>query len=89
MNRQPDLQNAFLHGHLKETIFIEPPPGFTDPAFPNHVCQLKHALYGLKQAPIAWFERLPLFLIHLGYSCGKADSSFFFFFVLNSQYGKF
>jgi len=34
-------------------------------------------VYGLKQTPRAWFDRFNLYLLHLGFKCSKADSSFF------------
>uniref|UniRef100_A0A2N9HKD0 Uncharacterized protein n=1 Tax=Fagus sylvatica TaxID=28930 RepID=A0A2N9HKD0_FAGSY len=55
------------------------PPGYIDPRFPNHVCQLKKALYGLKQAPRAWFQRFSSFLLQLGFYCSRADTSLFVF----------
>ena len=73
--RQLDIKNAFLHGHLKETVYMERPPGFIDSTFPDCVCLLKKSLYGLKQAPRAQFDRLSQFLLHLGFYCSKADSS--------------
>jgi hypothetical protein len=36
--RQIDIQNAFLHGFLSEKAFMQQPPGYEDPNYPDHVC---------------------------------------------------
>uniref|UniRef100_A0A2N9HRT6 Uncharacterized protein n=1 Tax=Fagus sylvatica TaxID=28930 RepID=A0A2N9HRT6_FAGSY len=82
--RQLDVKNAFLNGTLTEHVYMEQPPGYIDPRFPHHVCHLKKALYGLKQAPRAWFQRFSSFLLTLGFSCSRADTSLF---VFHQQFG--
>ena len=37
---QMDVKSAFLNGPIQELVFVEQPPGFEDPKFPNHVYEL-------------------------------------------------
>ncbi|GAA0168152.1 transmembrane signal receptor [Lithospermum erythrorhizon] len=77
--RQIDIQNAFLHGTLDETVYMVQPPGFVDERYPNYACKLHKSLYGLKQAPRAWFNCLQEFLLSYGFLQSKADTSLFVF----------
>jgi hypothetical protein len=77
--KQVDVSNAFLHGHLQETVHMTQPPGFVNPLYPDAVCLLKKALYGLKQAPRAWYHRLSSCLLELGFQGSKSDSSIFIY----------
>ena len=71
------MNNAFLQGFLTETVYMEQPSGFINPAHPNHVCKLHRSIYGLKQAPRAWFSRLSSYLVTLGFVGSKSDTSLF------------
>ena len=75
---QMDVKSAFLNGELEEEVFIEQPPGFIDPSFPNHVYRLDKTLYGLKQAPRAWYETLAQFLLENGFTRGTIDKTLFY-----------
>ncbi|XP_019155248.1 PREDICTED: uncharacterized protein LOC109152129 [Ipomoea nil] len=75
---QLDVHNAFLNGHLAETVYMKQPPGYEDPTHPDHVCLLQRSLYGLKQAPRAWFKRLHDFLLTASFASSKTDVSLFY-----------
>nr|GEX42159.1 zf-CCHC domain-containing protein/DUF4219 domain-containing protein/UBN2 domain-containing protein [Tanacetum cinerariifolium] len=54
---QMDVKTTFLHGSLKEDVYVCQPEGFIDANHPSHVYKLNKALYGLKQAPRACHPR--------------------------------
>lgn len=68
---QMDVQTAFLHGELQETIYMAIPEGVEADA--ETVCLLKKSLYGLKQAPKCWNEKLNQVLLKLGFKRSKHD----------------
>nr|GEU37835.1 hypothetical protein [Tanacetum cinerariifolium] len=74
---QMDVKTAFLHGSLKEDVYVCQPEGFIDADYPSHVYKLKKALYGLKQAPRAWYDELSTFLLQNGFSKGTIDLTLF------------
>ena len=45
-----DVKLAYLHGVLKEEIYMEQPKGFIAQGEEDKVCRLMCSLYGLKQA---------------------------------------
>jgi len=68
---------AFLNGELEETVYVEQPPGFVNPKYPNHCYILDKAVYGLKQAPRAWYETLTRFLKQSNFKQGAVDPTLF------------
>ena len=78
--RQLDVSNAFLHGFLKEEVYMHQTPRYVDLAHPNYVYKLHKSLYGVKQAPRAWFKRSAFQLLHLEFTTSMVDNSLFFFF---------
>nr|GEY52453.1 retrovirus-related Pol polyprotein from transposon TNT 1-94 [Tanacetum cinerariifolium] len=74
---QMDVKTAFLHGSLKEDVYVCQPKGFIDADYPSHVYKPKKALYGLKQAPRAWYDELSTFLLQNGFSKGTIDPALF------------
>nr|GEX22878.1 retrovirus-related Pol polyprotein from transposon TNT 1-94 [Tanacetum cinerariifolium] len=74
---QMDVKTAFLHGSLKEDVYVCQPEGFIDDDHPSHVYKLKKALYGLKQAPRAWYDELSTFLLQNHFFKGTIDPTLF------------
>jgi hypothetical protein len=57
---QLDVKNAFLHGDLKEELYIQQPTGFEQPGKENQICKLRKAQAGFKsvelQAELSTYE---------------------------------
>nr|GEY26914.1 retrovirus-related Pol polyprotein from transposon TNT 1-94 [Tanacetum cinerariifolium] len=74
---QMDVKTAFLHGSLKEDVYVCQPEGFIDADHPSHVYKLKKALYGLKQTPRTWYVELSTFLLQNHFFKGTIDPTLF------------
>ncbi|GJW17788.1 putative ribonuclease H-like domain-containing protein [Tanacetum coccineum] len=74
---QMDVKTAFLHGTLKEDVYVCQPEGFIDADHPSHVYKLKKALYGLKQTPRAWYDEFSTFLLQNHFFKGTIDPTLF------------
>ncbi|GJW02256.1 retrovirus-related pol polyprotein from transposon TNT 1-94 [Tanacetum coccineum] len=74
---QMDVKTTFLHGTLKEDVYVCQPEGFIDADHPSHVYKLKKALYGLKQASRAWYDELSKFLQQNHFNKGTIDPTLF------------
>nr|GEW83879.1 hypothetical protein [Tanacetum cinerariifolium] len=74
---QMDVKTTFLHGSLKEDVYVCQPEGFIDADNPRHLYKLKKALYGLKQAPRAWYDELSTFLLQNHFFKGTIDPTLF------------
>nr|GFB11792.1 copia protein [Tanacetum cinerariifolium] len=72
-----DVKTAFLHGSLKEDVYVCQPEGFIDADHPSHVYKPKKPLYGLKQAPRAWYDELSTFLLQNHFIKGTIDPTLF------------
>ena len=70
-----DVKTAFLHGDLKEEVYVKQPEGFEVKGSEEKVYRLSKALYGLKQASRAWNYKLNKILRELRFTrCSKEAS---------------
>ena len=61
------MKLAFLHGDLKEEVFIDQSSGYAKLGNEHKVYKLKKALYGLNQAPWAWYNRIETYFLNEGF----------------------
>nr|GEV95931.1 putative RNA-directed DNA polymerase [Tanacetum cinerariifolium] len=72
-----DVKNAFLHGELKEEVYMKASLEFSQYFKHEEVCKLKKSLYELKQSPRAWFGRFTLAMKKYGYKQSNLDHTLF------------
>lgn len=70
---QLDVKTAFLHGDLKEEIYMTQPDGYKVAGKENWVYKLSKSLYGLKQSPRQWYKRFDKFMKGQKYTRSKYD----------------
>ena len=66
-----DVKCAFLHGDMKEEIYMQKPNFFV--SNPYLVCRLKKSLHGLKKFLEAWYGKIDGFLLSHNFVRCKSD----------------
>lgn len=70
-----DVKSVFLHGELKEEVYVSQPEGFKVKGKEETVLKLSKALYGLRQAPRAWNTLLDRSMKQLGFTkCAREQT---------------
>ncbi|CAI7823404.1 unnamed protein product, partial [Closterium sp. NIES-54] len=70
-----DVTTAYLHGVLKEELYMRQPPGFDDGS--SRVCRLEKSIYGLKQAPRQWYLKFDEALMDFGFERSECDPALY------------
>lgn len=70
-----DVKNAFLHGDLREEVYMEQPSGFAVQDPMKYVCKLQRSIYGLVSR--TWFQKFHNFVMKFGFDRVDADHSLF------------
>ena len=70
---QFDITSAYLHGALKEDVYMEQPEGYVTPGKEYWVWRLRKGLYGLVQAERTWNEELNTHMVSKGFTATPKD----------------
>jgi hypothetical protein len=60
---QFDITSAYLHGTLREDVWMEQPDGYVEPGREDWVWKLRKGLYGLVQAGRTWNDELNSYIL--------------------------
>ena len=74
---QFDITSAYLHGTLKEEVYMEQPEGYVAPGKKDWVWCLKKGLYGLAQAGRTWNDELNAHLECEGFMATAKDPAIY------------
>ena len=74
-----DFSNAFAQADIpqSQTVYIEPPQGFTSENGDDIVLKLNKSLYGQAESPRLWYEKLKKGLKDRGFVMSKVDPCLF------------
>ena len=75
-----DVETAFLHGDMHETVYLQQPQGYVPKGQENKVCLLKKAIYGLKQGSRNWNLKLDRTLKEMNLLQSQYDSCVYSFY---------
>jgi hypothetical protein len=75
---QMDVKTTFIHGDLKEEIYMKQPEGFVVNGKQELVCKLKRSLYGLQQLPRMCYQKFDTYILSLGFVRSKVDHCIYF-----------
>jgi hypothetical protein len=75
---QLNVNKTFLHGDLKEEIYMQHPQGYEVKGKDNLVCRLKKILYGLKKAPTKCYLKFYMLMTKQGYNRCFSDHYVYF-----------
>jgi hypothetical protein len=67
------VKTTFLHGDLKEEIYMKQPEGFVVKGKKELVCKINKSLYGLKQSPRMWYKMFDTYILELAFVRRRVD----------------
>ncbi|MCO5597756.1 hypothetical protein L7F22_051837 [Adiantum nelumboides] len=70
---QMDVITNFLHGDLKEEIYMQQPEGFMQKGKEHLVCKLLKSLYVLQQSSKQWYHKFDTFMCSPDYKRSNED----------------
>jgi hypothetical protein len=74
---QLNVKTVFLHGNLKEEVYMEQLDGWKETGKEDWVCQLNKTIYSLKQAGRGWSVRLHQEMVNTGFERLDTDHSIY------------
>ena len=82
---QMDVKITFLHGELKETIYMQQPQGYLELGKEHKVCLLKKSLHGLKQYPHQRYKKFDEFMLKVEFTRNDYDNCVYFQKLVNGM----